>query len=123
MIKAVKQNGYVLQYCHNPSEKVQLEAVKQNGDALQYCHNPSEEIQIEAVKQDGYALRYCHNPSEEIQIEAVKQNGYALQYCHKYIPKIAKIVKNKNYDKLKTKKKMTISEICEKLGYEIEIVN
>lgn len=35
-LEAVKQDGYALQYCHNPSEAVCLEAVKQTGDALQY---------------------------------------------------------------------------------------
>ena len=62
-------------------EAVQLEAVKQDGYALQYCVNPSEAVQLEAVNQNGYALQYCSNPSEVVQLEAVKQNGYALQYC------------------------------------------
>ncbi len=39
MLEAVKQDGYALRYCNNPSETVMLEAVKRNGDALQYCKN------------------------------------------------------------------------------------
>ena len=40
-------------------EAVQLEAVKQDGYVLQYCSNPSEAVQLEAVKENGYALQYC----------------------------------------------------------------
>ena len=34
--RAVKRNGYALQYVSQQTEAVCLEAVKQNGDALQY---------------------------------------------------------------------------------------
>ena len=40
------------------SEAVQLEAVKEDGYALRYCSNPSEAVQLEAVKQGGHALQY-----------------------------------------------------------------
>ena len=46
--------------------EAQLEAVKQNGFAIEYIHNPSEDVQLEAVKKDGRAIKYIHNPSEEV---------------------------------------------------------
>ena len=65
-LAAVRQNGYAIQFIHNPSEAIQLEAIKQNGYALEYNHNPSEKLQLEAVKQKGYAIQFIHNPSEGV---------------------------------------------------------
>ncbi|CAI3959076.1 unnamed protein product, partial [Commensalibacter papalotli (ex Botero et al. 2024)] len=43
-----------------------LEAVKNDGYSIQYIHNPSEAVQLEAVKNDGYSIQYIHNPSEAV---------------------------------------------------------
>jgi len=79
-LEAVKNHGWAIQYIENPSEKVQLEAVKNHGYAIEFIKNPSERVQIEAVKQNGYAIEFIKNPSEKVQIEAVKQNGYAVKH-------------------------------------------
>ena len=79
-LKAVKEEGYAIQFIHNPSEAVQIEAVKQNGNTIQFIHNPSESVQMETVIENGYNIQWIHNPSEAVQIEAVKQNGNAIQY-------------------------------------------
>ena len=38
-LKAVQQNGWVLQFVENQTEKICLEAVKQNGRALKFVEN------------------------------------------------------------------------------------
>ena len=82
--------------------------MKQNGCALRYVQNQNEDICLEAVKQDGLALKYIQNQTEDICLEAVKQNGYAIQYV-------------KIYDLKEERKKMTIAEIENELGFKIEI--
>ena len=57
-IKAVKENGYALQYVKEQTEDICLAAVKQNGFALQYVKEQTPEICLEAVKQNELALRY-----------------------------------------------------------------
>jgi hypothetical protein len=61
----VRNNGYVIQYIHDPCLEVQLEAVKQYGDTIRYIRNPCNEVQLEAVKQDCGAIRYIHDPCRE----------------------------------------------------------
>ena len=88
------------------SEEEQLKAVKQDGYAIQYLHNPSEAVQLKAVKQNGDALQYLHNPSEAVQLEAVRQDADAIQYVTAYYPSIAEITKDEEYlalGKLNTK--------------------
>lgn len=41
-LAAVKENGFVIQYIDNPSEKIKLAAVTENGNAICYINNPSE---------------------------------------------------------------------------------
>jgi hypothetical protein len=79
-LKAVKHNGYALQYVKEQTKDICIEAVKQNGFALQYVKEQSADICIEAVKQNGMALCYVKEQTEDICTEAVKQYGMALQY-------------------------------------------
>ena len=39
------------------TEKEQLEAVKEDGFTIQYIHNPSEKVQIAAVRHYGDAIQ------------------------------------------------------------------
>ena len=66
ILKAVKQNGYSLQYVKEQTEAVCLEAVKQNGRSLQYVKEQSEAVCLEAVKQDGDSLQYVEIKSEDV---------------------------------------------------------
>ena len=72
-LAAVEQNGWAIEYIHNPSEEVQLAAVEHAGQAIRYIKNPSEKVQLAAVKQDSTAIRYIKNPNEQVQLAAVKQ--------------------------------------------------
>ena len=81
-LKAVKRNGYALQFVNEQTPEICLEAVKQYGNALGYVINQTSEICLEAVKQDGYALRFVINQTPEICLEAVKEDGDALQYVN-----------------------------------------
>jgi urease gamma subunit len=81
-LEAVKQNGFAIQYIHNPDKEIQLEAVKENGHVLIYIYNPDKDVQLEAVKEDGQAIQYVYNPDKDVQMEAVKQNRYAIKYIH-----------------------------------------
>jgi protein tyrosine phosphatase (PTP) superfamily phosphohydrolase (DUF442 family) len=110
-LEAVKQDGLTIRYIHNPSEAIKLVAVKQYGNAIRFIHNPSEEVQLEAVKQNGLTIQYIEDPSEEVQLEAVKQNEDSIQFFKKAW------LKN-----IKSKTKLTVSEIEERLGYKVEII-
>ena len=79
-LAAVEQNGWAIEYIHNPSEEVQLAAVEHAGQAIRYIKNPSEKVQLAAVKQDSTAIRYIKNPNEQVQLAAVKQDGWHIQY-------------------------------------------
>ena len=57
-----------------------LKAVKQNGYSLQFIIKQTKEICSAAVKQDGYALRFVNEQTYEICLAAVKQNKHALQH-------------------------------------------
>lgn len=57
----------------NSMDGLCLRAVKENGMILEYIKNPTEELCIEAVRQNGYALEYVREQTEEMCIEAVKQ--------------------------------------------------
>jgi hypothetical protein len=84
-LRAVKRNGYALQYVANQTEAICLEAVKQDGYALRYVTDQTEAICLEAVRRHGYALQYVANQTESICLEAVKQDGCALQHVSEYI--------------------------------------
>jgi len=56
-----------------------LKAVKENGWSVQFIKNPSEEMQLLAVKQYAYSIRYIKNPSEELQKLAIKQSKYDIK--------------------------------------------
>jgi hypothetical protein len=66
---------------------------------------------LEAVKQDGYAIRYIHNPSEAVMQVALDQDENSKQYFKKAWAK-----------NIKSKTKLTVAEIEEKLGYKVEII-
>jgi len=53
---AIKQNGMLIQYIKNPSEKVQLAAVKQNGWVIGFIENPSKSIQLVSTQ---FKLEQC----------------------------------------------------------------
>jgi hypothetical protein len=59
-LRAVRQDGYALQYVKIQTPEICLEAVIQNGDALQFVNIQTPEICLEAVKQYGYALKYVN---------------------------------------------------------------
>jgi len=61
--KQLYNNGELIQFIDNPSEKVQLVAVAEDGYSIQYIQNPSEKIQLAAVEQDGLSIRFIQNPS------------------------------------------------------------
>ena len=46
-----------------------------NGELIQFIDNPSEKVQLVAVAEDGYSIQYIQNPSEKIQLAAVEQDG------------------------------------------------
>ena len=79
-LKLVKENGFVIKFIENPSEKIKLEVIKQNGWAIEYIKNPSEELQLAAVKRNSWVIRHIENPSEKVQIAAVKENCWAIRY-------------------------------------------
>ena len=82
-LEVVKDNGYLIQQIHNPSEQVQLEAVKENGCSIQHIHNPSEQVQLEAVKENGHSIQYIHNPSEHVfKYMYDKKKGPLLVFYH-----------------------------------------
>ena len=81
----------------------QLEAVKNDGYDIQYIHNPSEEVCLEAVKRNGYAVQYIQNPSEEVCLEAVKNDGLAIRYVPQYFESVAQITDDIEYKALKPK--------------------
>ena len=64
-IKAVKHDGFALQYVKNQSPELCLVAVK-NGCALQYVKAQSPEICLESVAQDAFALEYGKEQTPEI---------------------------------------------------------
>ena len=128
-LAAINSNGYAIQHIHNPSEAVQIAAVKNNGyTIIQYIHNPSEVVQLAAVKENGYAIQHIHNPSEAVQLEAVKNDGYVIQYIHNPSEAVQIAALENNPDCIKffkkawiknKPKKMTVSEICAKLGCQL----
>ena len=92
-------------------EEAQLAAVKQNGYAIQFIDKSSEAVQLEAVKQNGLAIKYIDSPSEEVMQTALDQDENSKQYFKKSWAK-----------NIKSKTKLTVAEIEEKLGYKIEII-
>ncbi len=54
----VKQNGMLLQYIKNPTDRVIETALAQSPRAIQYVDNPSDELLISLVKQDWAVLEY-----------------------------------------------------------------
>ena len=78
-LKAVKQNGLVLQYVINQTEDICLEAVKEGGLVLQYVKEQTKDICMEAVK-NGLALQYVKEQTKDICLKAVKEDGFALAY-------------------------------------------
>ena len=87
VMSAVNQNGILLKYIKQQTEKICLAAVKSDGSALEYVKDQTKEICLEAVKNNGYALQYVKDKTYELCLEAVKNNGFALQY-----------VKNQTYE-------------------------
>jgi hypothetical protein len=75
----VKQNGYNIQWIHNPDKELQLEAVKRDGYSIQFIQNPDKEVQLEAVKQNGYSIQWIHNPDKKVQLVAIEQSGYDIR--------------------------------------------
>ena len=109
-IKAVKHDGFALQYVKNQSPEILMEAVKHDGFALQYVKNQSPEILMEAVKHDGFALQYVKNQSPELCLVAVK-NGCALQYVIAQSPEILMEAVKENGHALEYVKEQS-PEIC-----------
>jgi hypothetical protein len=106
-IKAVKQNGYALQYVRNQKDmttsEICTEAVKQNSYALEFVDNQTVEICLLAVRKTGKSLCCVKDPkndknmkqkgegpgqTEEICLEAVKEDGMALAYVKNQTVKI-----------------------------------
>ena len=101
-LTCVAQNGMLLQYIKEPTQKVIETALSQAPRAIQFVENPTEELLGALVEKDwaileyindpsdslirsalaqsGWAIRYIANPSEELQLEAVRANYDALQY-------------------------------------------
>jgi len=79
-LAAVIQNGLLIEFIENPSEKVQLAAVNQDGSAIRFIENPSEKVQLAAVRKDPYVIEFIKNPSEEVQLEAVSQDGFLIRF-------------------------------------------
>jgi hypothetical protein len=59
-LRAVKQDGYVLQFVNTQTPEICLEAVKQNGYALQFVNTQTPEICLAAIKQNGYAIKFVN---------------------------------------------------------------
>lgn len=101
-LACVEENGMLLQYIKNPSERVIEQAIQVSPRAIQFVANPSESLLISLVERDwaileyisdpsdavietaldqsGWAIRYIKNPTESMQLKAVRQNYDALQY-------------------------------------------
>lgn len=79
-LKAVKQDGLVLQYVNNRTKDICLEAIKQNGRALIYASGYNNSLSLEAVKQNPDALQYVQNQTDDLILEAVKRDKNALKY-------------------------------------------
>ena len=99
--KALENEGYVLRYIKNPTEKMKLIAVKNDGFAIDLIKNPTEEMQILAVQQNGNVIKFIKNPSEKVQEEAVKQNGLAIQYIENPSEKIQEEAIKQNFNVLR----------------------
>lgn len=65
-LKIVNQEGWMIKYIDNPSEKVKRAAVENNVFAIEYIDELSEELQLMAVQQDDYVFRYIKNPSQSV---------------------------------------------------------
>ncbi len=80
--KIIHNDGNMIQYVDNKTEKLCLEAIRQNENLLIYFNynEQTEKIRLQAVKQNGLTLKYIVEQTELICLEAVKQNGFALQY-------------------------------------------
>ena len=86
---AIEQNPKALSFCRYirsdvmPSLGVVLKAVSQNGRMLQYVLTQQKTLQVvmAAVAQDGMALRFAWRWADDKQVvmAAVAQNGMALQ--------------------------------------------
>ncbi len=82
--KIIRNDGQLIQYVHEQTEKLCLEAVKQDGNLLVFFNTNTQNdiICLEAVKQNGLALKYVVIQTEQICMEAVKQNPDARQFIH-----------------------------------------
>ena len=84
-LKAVRKNGFTVQYVKNQTDEICLEAVKKNGHALAYVKNQTEEICLEAVRQNGDAIKYINidvlpKPIYELTVEEIsKRLGYEIK--------------------------------------------
>jgi hypothetical protein len=78
-----KNEGTLIRFIENPTEKQQVVAVKQNMLALHYIKKPSEQAKIIAVKSNGLMIIHLKKTSKKVQLAAVKQNGFAISYIEK----------------------------------------
>ena len=77
---ALSQAPRAIQFVENPTEELLSALVEKDWAILEYINNPSDSLIRSALAQSGWAIRYIANPSEELQLEAVKANYDALQY-------------------------------------------
>jgi hypothetical protein len=77
-LAAVQQNGYSIQYIHNPDRDVQLAAVQQNGNSIRFIRDPGRDVQLAAVQKNGDNICYIHNPDREIVLLYMSMCGVEL---------------------------------------------
>lgn len=65
-LKIVEQEGCMIKYITNPSEKVKRVAIEDDVFAIEYIDELSEELQLLAVQKDDYIFRYIKNPSQAV---------------------------------------------------------
>jgi len=82
-LRAVEEDGRVLQYCTNPSKKVIKIALKNNGDAIQFVKKDDPDYYdycVLALKSKGKAIRFISKPDEYLCSLAINNDPMALEF-------------------------------------------
>ena len=76
----IKENGMLLEYVSNITNKLKFLALKQNGYSIQFIKNPTEKMKRMAIKQCPYSIFHILNPTRKLIIIALKHKGLLIEY-------------------------------------------
>lgn len=71
--KALKKNGMMITWIHNPTEEMKKTAVRQNGRAIELIRCPSKEVCILALLQYPEAIEILRGKKDEEEIEELRK--------------------------------------------------